>query len=107
MLFLQAAGGAGAIGQFLPLLLIMVVFYFFMIRPQMKRQKEQQSFADKLEKGKEVVTSSGIMGKINKIEGNVVTLQIAQNVFIRVTKSSISKEMTESFASSSTTETNG
>jgi preprotein translocase subunit YajC len=105
MLFLQAAGGGGAIMQLLPLLLIFVVFYFFMIRPQMKRQKEQQSFADSLEKGREIVTASGIIGKINKIEGNIVTLQIAQNVFIRVTKSSISKEMTEAFASNLNTTT--
>ena len=51
MLFLQA-GGMGAIVQFAPLAMILVVFYFFMIRPQMKRQKEQASFSDSLEKGK-------------------------------------------------------
>jgi preprotein translocase subunit YajC len=101
MIFLQSAGGGmGALVQMLPLLLIFVVFYFFMIRPQMKRQKEQQSFSDSLEKGREVVTASGIIGKINKIEGNIITLQVAANVYIRVTKGSISKEMTESFAGS-------
>jgi preprotein translocase subunit YajC len=98
MIFLQAGGGA--LMQMLPLLLIFVVFYFFMIRPQMKRQKDQQAFADTLEKGKDVVTASGIIGKINKIDGNIVTLQVSQNVFIRVTKGSISKDMTESFAGS-------
>jgi preprotein translocase subunit YajC len=87
-----------AFAQFLPLLMIMVVFYFFMIRPQMKRQKEQQSFADSLEKGREVVTGSGMIGKINKIEGQVVTLEVANNTFIRVTKGSISKEMTEAYS---------
>ena len=96
MLFLQAAGG-NPILQFAPLLMILVVFYFFMIRPQMKRQKEQAAFADSLEKGKEVVTSAGIIAKINKIEGQVVTLEVANNTYIRVTKASISKEMTESF----------
>ncbi|MBL7815240.1 MAG: preprotein translocase subunit YajC [Saprospiraceae bacterium] len=96
MLFLQA-GGLGGVAQFLPLAMILVVFYFFMIRPQMKRQKEQTSFAESLEKGKEVVTSSGIIGKINKIEGQVVTLEVANNTYIRVTKGSISKEMTEAF----------
>jgi preprotein translocase subunit YajC len=84
--------------QFAPLAMILVVFYFFMIRPQMKRQKEQTSFSDSLEKGKEVVTASGMIGKINKIEGQVVTLEVANNTFIRVTKASISKEMTESFS---------
>ena len=97
MLFLQA-GGAGALMQFAPLLMILVVFYFFMIRPQMTKQKAQQSFADSLEKGKEVVTASGIIGKINKIDGGVITLEVANGTFIRVVKSAISKEMTEAFA---------
>jgi preprotein translocase subunit YajC len=104
--FLQVGGAGGALGSLLPILMIMVVFYFFMIRPQQKRQKEQNSFADSLEKGKDVVTASGMIGKINKIEGSVITLQVANGVFIRVTKSSISKEMTESFATSSKDETN-
>jgi preprotein translocase subunit YajC len=104
--FLEAGGAGGALGSLLPILMIMVVFYFFMIRPQQKRQKEQNSFADSLEKGKDVVTASGMIGKINKIEGSVITLQVANGVFIRVTKSSISKEMTESFATSSKDETN-
>jgi preprotein translocase subunit YajC len=101
MIFLQAGGN---FAQLIPLLMILPIFYFFMIRPQMKRQKEQQAYADGLEKGKEVVTSSGIIGKINKIEGNIVTLQIANNVFIRVTKGSISKEMTEAFTATLTNE---
>jgi preprotein translocase subunit YajC len=102
---LLQAGSAGAIMQFAPLLMILVVFYFFMIRPQMTRQKEQTAFGDALEKGREVVTASGMIGKINKIEGSIVTLQVANNVFIRVTKSSISKDMTETFASSLKDET--
>ncbi len=97
MLFLQA-GGAGALMQFAPLLMILVVFYFFMIRPQMTKQKEQTAFADALEKGKEVVTASGIIGKINKVDGGVITLEVANGTFIRVVKSAISKEMTEAFA---------
>lgn len=97
---LLEGGGLGSLTGMLPILMIIVVFYFFMIRPQQKRQKEQNAFADSLEKGKEVVTASGMIGKINKIEGPVITLQIANGVFVRVTKNSISKEMTESFASS-------
>lgn len=98
MIFLQA-GGMATVMQFAPLAMILVVFYFFMIRPQMKRQKEQAAFAESLEKGKEVVTASGMIGKINKIDGQVVTLEVANNTFIRVTKASISKEMTEAFFS--------
>ena len=97
MLFLQS-GGLGALTQFAPLLMILVVFYFFMIRPQMTKQKEQTAFADALEKGKEVVTASGIIAKINKIDGGVITLEVANGTFIRVVKSAISKEMTEAFA---------
>lgn len=102
---LLQAGGAGALMQFLPLLMILVVFYFFMIRPQMTRQKEQNTFSDSLEKGREVVTASGMIGKINKMDGSIVTLEVAKNVFIRVTKSSISKELTETFANALKDET--
>ena len=87
MLVLLDGGGANPLIQFAPLLMILVVFYFFMIRPQMKKQKEQQSFADALEKGKEVVTASGIIAKINKIDGGIVTLEVANGTFIRVVKS--------------------
>jgi preprotein translocase subunit YajC len=103
---LLQAGGAGALMQFLPLLMILVVFYFFMIRPQMTRQKEQTAFTDSIEKGREVVTASGMIGKINKMDGSIVTLEVAKNVFIRVTKSSISKELTETFATALKDETN-
>lgn len=92
-IFLQL-DGSGIMGM-LPLLLIFVVFWFFIIRPQMKKQKEQNKFGDQLAKGQEVVTASGILGKINKIEGEIVHLEIATKTYIRVTKSAISKEMTE------------
>ncbi len=76
-------------------LLILGVFYFFIIRPQAKKQKSQQKFVDELDSGKNVVTTSGILGKIQKIEENVVTLQVDNKTNIRVTKNAISKEMTE------------
>jgi preprotein translocase subunit YajC len=99
MLFLQAGGSTlELLKGMAPILMVVVVFYFFMIRPQAKRQKEQTAFSDSLEKGKEVVTASGMIGKINKIEGQVVTLEVANNTFVRVTKSSVSKEMTEAFS---------
>ena len=77
------------------LLLFFAIIYFFMIRPQFKKQKEQQKFVEAIEKGDEVVTSSGIYGRINKIEGHVVTLQVDTKTFIRIAKSAISKELTE------------
>lgn len=94
MIFLQAQA-PNPLFNFLPLIGIFVVFYFFFIRPQQKKAKEQTSFIAGINKGDDVVTASGIIGKINKIEGDIVTLQVDQKTFIRVTKSSISKEMTE------------
>ncbi|NND33390.1 MAG: preprotein translocase subunit YajC [Saprospiraceae bacterium] len=93
MIFLQAQ--TNPILNFLPLIAIVIVFYFFFIRPQQKKAKEQGNFIAALNKGDDVVTASGILGKINKIEGDIVTLQVDQKVFLRITKSSISKEMTE------------
>ncbi len=66
-----------------------------MIRPQAKRQKEQKLFQDSLDKNKDVVTSSGILGRISKIEDSIVTLEVSPKVYIRVTKNAISKELTE------------
>lgn len=81
----------------LPLLLMFVVIFFFFIRPQAKKQKQQVQFQEGLEKGEEVVTASGLIGRINKVEGPIVTLTIAEKTFVRVTKNSISREMTESY----------
>jgi len=79
----------------LPLLFMLVVVYFFFIRPQAKKQKDQNKFLEAIEKGEEVVTMSGIIGRINRIDGGIVTLAVNDKTFIRVTKSSISREMTE------------
>ncbi len=94
LILLQAGGGGGTI-NILFMVAIFAVFWFFLIRPQQKKQKEQNKFVDQLEKGREVITASGIVGKINKIEGNFITLQIDTKTFIKVTKSAISKEMTD------------
>ncbi len=88
-------GGASGTMQLVLFGAILLIFYFFIIRPQAKKQKEQAKFVTSLEKGKDVVTSSGIIGKINKIEDEIVYLQIDPKTFIKVLKSAISKEMTE------------
>ncbi len=97
------------LGSLWPLLLMFVVIFFFFIRPQAKKQKEQVKFLDALDKGEEVVTASGFIGRINRIDGGIVTLTIGEKTFVRVTKGSISKEMTEAYrksgASSSETTT--
>ncbi len=94
LIFLQAGGNAGMF-NLLFFGLIILVFWLFIIRPQSKRQKEQNKFAKELEKGQDVVTSSGMLGRINKIDGEIVTLEVGTKTFIRVTKGAISKEMTE------------
>jgi preprotein translocase subunit YajC len=90
-------GGAqpNPIMTFLPLILIIVVFYFFMIRPQMKKQKEIAAFRNSLAKGDKVVTTGGIYGKILELKDNTVLLQVDDNVKLRVDKSAIVKDMSD------------
>lgn len=76
----------------LPLLLIIVVFYFFMIRPQMKRQKELRNYRNALQKNDKIITTGGIYGKITDIKDTTVTVEIADNVRIKVDKSAILKD---------------
>lgn len=93
-IFMQAGNNAGII-QMLFFGAIIAVFWFFILRPQSKRQKEQVKFSESLEKGQEVVTASGMLGRVNKIEGEIVTLEVGTKTFIRITRSAVSKEMTE------------
>lgn len=76
-------------------LLIVATFYFFIIRPQSKMRKDQESFADSLSKGMQIVTTSGIHGQINKIDGDIIHVQVDSKTFIRFTRSAISRELTE------------
>lgn len=94
--FLQASA-PNPLVQWGPLILIFGVLYFFMIRPQAKKQKEQSKFMNNIQKGDEIVTNSGIIGKINKIEGNTITLQVDGKTFIKIVKGAISNEMTAAF----------
>lgn len=98
MLLLQAATGASGAG-YINLLFIgsmFVIMYLFMIRPQAKKQREQGAFSKNLTKNDEVVTNSGMLGRISKIEGDVVTLEISSKVYVRVLRNAISKELTDS-----------
>jgi preprotein translocase subunit YajC len=80
---------------FLMMGLIVVVFYFFMIRPQVKRQKETRKFRESLKKGDNVVTTGGIYGKIVEIKETTVILQVDNNVNIKVDKNGIIKDMND------------
>ena len=76
--------------QFIPLILIFVIFYFFLIRPQQKRIKEHKLMVAALKRGDEVVTSGGIVGKVERILGNdKVDLTISENVTVQVVQSTI------------------
>ena len=97
MMFLQSQAPAGSLINMVFFLSIFAIMYFFFIRPSVKKQKAQEAFTTELNKGTEVVTSSGIIGRINKIEDGIVHLQIDQKTFIRVVKGAISKEMTEQY----------
>jgi preprotein translocase subunit YajC len=93
--FAMGMGGQGAAGQgsglmtFLPLILLFAVFYFLLIRPQQKRAKQQKMFLENLKKGETVVTSGGLYGKITGITDDAVTIEIAEKVRVKVTKSAI------------------
>ena len=90
--YAQAAGGAPQGGDtlmgMLPIILMFVILYFLMIRPQMKKAKEHRSMIDALQKGDEVV-AVGILGKIEKISDNYVSLEIAPNTTIQVQKQAV------------------
>jgi len=76
--------------QFIPLILIFVIFYFFLIRPQQKKVKEHKSMVAALKRGDEVVTSGGIVGKVERVLGDdKVDLSITENVTVQVVQSTI------------------
>lgn len=76
-------------GFWLMMILIFVVFYFFMIRPQTKRQKELQQKRDAIKKGDKVITAGGIYGEIKEVQDNAFLLTVAKDVVIKVDKSSV------------------
>lgn len=77
------------LGMILPFLLMLPIFYFLIIRPQQTKAKEQENIIKNLQKGEEVVTSSGILGKVHGIADKFVTLELDQNVRIKVLKTHV------------------
>ena len=85
-----------AIGQFIPLILIFVIFYFLLIRPQQKRIKEHKAMVEALARGDNVVTAGGIVGKVARIiDGDKAEIQISDNVTIQDIKSTISQVLSK------------
>ena len=94
--FAQAAGaapgGAAAFAQFLPIVLIFVIFYFLLIRPQQKKMKDHRAMVEALRRGDQVVTSGGIVGKVSKVqEDGMVEVEIADGVKVKVIRHTISQ----------------
>lgn len=92
-----AQGGGGMAGLFLPMIVVFGIFYFLMIRPQQKQAKKVKAMLEAVRKGDDVITRSGIHGKVHGIADNVVTLEIAENVRIKMNKDQIGfvKQATE------------
>ncbi|MCU0587130.1 MAG: preprotein translocase subunit YajC [Syntrophobacteraceae bacterium] len=80
-------GAAGGLGLFGPLVIMMVIFYFLLIRPQQKRQKEHKTMLEGIQKGDVVLTQGGIQGKVTGLTDTVLTLEIAEKVRVKVQRS--------------------
>jgi preprotein translocase subunit YajC len=84
-----AGGGMAAFQQIIPLVFMFVIFYFLLIRPQQKKAKAHKALLESMKKGDNVITAGGVHGKITGVENDLVTLEIANNVNIKITKSYI------------------
>jgi preprotein translocase subunit YajC len=94
--FAQAAGGSGTWGSFLPLILIFVFFYLFLIRPQQKKAKEHQKSLNALKKGDKVITAGGIYGTISAVrDNNILEVKIADGVTVQIAKQSMGTVLTK------------
>jgi len=81
--------GAGGIASFMPLIILLVIFYFLLIRPQQKRAKEHKAMVNNLKQGNRIVTSGGIHGTIASLDDTTVTLEIAEKVKMKITRGNI------------------
>jgi preprotein translocase subunit YajC len=94
-ILLQATQQSNPWLTFIPLLLIVVVFYLFFIRPQMKRSKEQKKFREALQKGQKIITIGGIHGRIVEIQDSTVTIEVENQVRLRIEKSALAIDNTQ------------
>ena len=89
----DAATSPGGLMSFLPLVVIFAVFYFMLIRPQMKRSKEHKQLVSQLGKGDEVITNGGLLGKIIDVSESFVTLELADNLQIKLQRQAVANVM--------------
>lgn len=87
------AGGEAGLLTFLPIILLFVIFYFLLIRPQMKRAKEHKSMVSSLAKGDEVVTSGGLLGRVTEMGEDFISVEIAPGVVTKLQKHAVSAVM--------------
>ena len=88
----EGAAGAppdGGLLGFIPLILIFVIFYFLIIRPQVKRAKEHKKLTESVTKGDEVITGGGLLGKVTDVSDNFVTLEVAEGIEVKVQRQSV------------------
>ena len=95
LLMTPAEGGGGLSSMMLMMGMIFAVMYFFMIRPQSKRAKEQKNFLIEIKKGDKIITAGGIHGKILSVDDHTILLEVDSNTKIRIEKSVISVEMSK------------
>ena len=92
--FAQAGGEAGgSLFSLLPLVVIFVLFYFLLIRPQQKRAKQHKEMVAALSKGEEVVTNGGLLGKVTDVDDNFISLEISSGLTVKVQRQSVSQVM--------------
>ena len=93
--YAQAAGGAGALGSFVPLILIFAIMYFLLIRPQQKKAKEHARMVTELRRGDQVVTAGGLIGKVSKVKDDKeIEVELGTNIKVRVVKATIAQVLT-------------
>ncbi len=95
--FAQSAGGAGAFGSFVPLILIFAIMYFLLIRPQQKKVKEHKAMVEAVRRGDQVVTQGGVIGKVTKVKDgeNEIEVEISKGVNVRIVKSTVAQVMSK------------
>jgi preprotein translocase subunit YajC len=89
-----AAGGGAAFAQFIPLILVFLIMYFLIMRPQQKKMKQHRAMIEALKKGDNVITQGGILGKVVSVRDDEVEVEIAQGVRIRVVRATIAQVVT-------------
>ena len=84
-----AAQQPSMLASFIPLILIFLIFYFLLIRPQQKKQKEHKVLLDSIQRGDEILSSGGILGKVTKVDNDKLTVEIAKGVNVTVLRSTV------------------